>query len=339
MPLGWWAVIGLGVAAAIVAAVPALRREFLVATRRALMSRAEREAAIDALVKELARAGHGKLKATTTFRRLREQLALLSSHEGEPPPGFDERFRQAVANAREIGIGNIRKIAESAAELGLGGRAAPALVRDLDGLAKLIGRLSGAPPDGPIASTLRRQLDQLLPPITEGLERIGYEARLARSCSLGAEVSRVADSWGDECRRRGIMLDAPDASRYRDTRVLVTSQELTFILDNLIDNAVRAVGGRERPRIAVSIETDELTAVIAVADNGSGVAAERQEEIFRSGVSEKPGGGSGLPTSREILEKRGGRLRLVRSAPGEGTVFEVRLLIVRPPSAGGVQAR
>jgi signal transduction histidine kinase len=49
-------------------------------------------------------------------------------------------------------------------------------------------------------------------------------------------------------------------------------------------------------------------------------------------VSEKPGGGSGLPASREILEKRGGGLRLVMSAPGEGTVFEVRLLIVRPPS-------
>jgi signal transduction histidine kinase len=265
VPLGWWAVIGLGVAAVIVAAVPALRRGSLVAARRVLMSRAEREAAIDALMEQLARAGHGKLKATATFRRLRDQLALLSSHDGEPPPGFDGHFRRAVANAREIGIAALRGIAGSAAELGLAGRAAPGLVRDLRSLAKLIDGLADAPPDPSIASALRRQLDGLLPPITAHLERIGYEARLARSCSLGVEVSRVVDSWGDECRRRGIMLDTPDASRHRDTRVLVTSQELTFILDNLIDNAARAVGRRERPRIAISIEADELAALIVRA--------------------------------------------------------------------------
>lgn len=339
VPLVWWVVIGLGAAAAVVSTVPVLRRRSLVAARRVLMSRAEREAAIDALIEQLARAGHGKLKATATFRRLRDQLALLSSHDGEPPPGFDEHFRQAVANAREIGIGSIRKIAESAAGLGLGGRAAPELMRDLKGLAKLIDGLADAPPDASIASALRRQLDELLPAINARLEQIAYHAQMARSSSLGAEVSRVADSWGDECRRRGIMLDAPDASRYRDTRVLVTSQELTFILDNLIDNAVRAVGGRERPRIAISIETDELAALITAADNGSGIPPERHDDVFRRGVSEKPGGGSGLPASREILEKRGGRLRLVRSATGEGAVFEVRLLIVRPPSTAGRDKR
>jgi signal transduction histidine kinase len=339
VPLGWWAAIVIGAGAALVLTVPALRRELVGAARRLLLSGAEREAAIDALVERLARAGHGKLKATSTLRRLREQLALLSSHDGEPPPGFDQRFRQAVANAREIGVATVLEIARGATELGLARRAAPELVRDAAGLGKLIDGLAGGPPDGSIASALRKQLDELLPSITGGLEQIGYEARLALSSSLGAELSRVIDSWGDECRRGGVALDAPDASRYRDTRVLASCRDLTFTLDNLLDNAVRAVRGRERPRVAISVETDALEAVIAVADNGSGIPPERHDEIFRRGVSDKPGGGSGLPASRELLESRGGSLRLVRSTPAEGTVFEVRLQVVQPPATTAVEAR
>lgn len=331
VPLGWWAGIVIGASAALVLAVPALRRDLVGAARRLLVRGAEREAAIDALLDKLARAGHGKLKATSTFRRLREQLALLSSHEGEPPAGFDQRFRQAVANSREIGIAAVLEIATDAGELGLARRAAPRLVRDVAGLRKLIEGLSGGPPDASIASTLRKQIDELLPSITDGLERVGFAARFARSSSLGAELSRVIDSWGDECRRRGITLDAPDAARYRDTRVLVSCRELTFILDNLIDNAVRAVRARKHPRIAISVEADVLTAVIAVADNGSGIPTEHHDEIFRRGVSEKPAGGSGLPASRGLLENRGGDLRLVRSTPSEGTIFEVRLQVVQSP--------
>jgi len=339
VPLGWWAAIVIGAGAAIVLAVPALRRDLVGAARLLLLRGSEREAAIDALLDKLARAGHGKLKATSTFRRLREQLALLSSHDGAPPPGFDERFRQAVANAKEIGIAAILETATDASELGLARGVAPRLVRDVAGLSKLIDGLSGGPPEGSIASTLRKQLDELMPSVTDGLERIGFAARFARSSSLGAELSRVIDSWGDECGRRSIALDAPDPTRYRDTRVLASSRELTFILDNLVDNAVRAVRSREHARIAISVEADALAAVIAVADNGYGIPPERHDDIFRRGISEKPTGGSGLPASRELLENRGGDLRLVRSTPSEGSIFEVRLQVVQSPATKAAEAR
>ena len=45
-------------------------------------------------------------------------------------------------------------------------------------------------------------------------------------------------------------------------------------------------------------------------------------------MSDRPGGGSGLPHSREMIERRGGELVLERAAPGEGATFAVRLRVL-----------
>ena len=51
-----------------------------------------------------------------------------------------------------------------------------------------------------------------------------------------------------------------------------------------------------------------------VRDNGIGIHAEQQEDIFRAS------GGAGLTISRRIVERHGGQL-WVNSAPGQGATF------------------
>ena len=134
-------------------------------------------------------------------------------------------------------------------------------------------------------------------------------------------------SLAAEAAAAGVTVELKVAPELAGARVVGTPQELSFILENLIANAVCALEGARERRLIVDAARDADAAIVAVEDTGKGVHPERHEEIFRRGASERVGGGQGLAGSRDILARRGGTIRLVRSAPGEGSVFEVKLKI------------
>jgi signal transduction histidine kinase len=100
------------------------------------------------------------------------------------------------------------------------------------------------------------------------------------------------------------------------------------ILLNLLSNAVKFT---EQGGITVTIEPGDGTGWVDVhvADTGHGIAHEDQERIFHEfeqiTTSRVRGGtGLGLPISRKLARLLGGELR-VKSTPGEGSVFTLRL--------------
>ena len=70
-------------------------------------------------------------------------------------------------------------------------------------------------------------------------------------------------------------------------------------------------------------EAEQPLRAFYVRDNGIGIGAEQQEDIFQRvpAPSARGGGaGAGLTISRRIVERHGGQL-WVRSAPGQGATF------------------
>jgi two-component system, cell cycle sensor histidine kinase and response regulator CckA len=120
--------------------------------------------------------------------------------------------------------------------------------------------------------------------------------------------------------------------------------QLQQVLVNLCVNARDAMpdGGRLTLRAwntshdgAEASAEDDPHVAIRVADTGVGIAPELHERIFEPFFSTKPSGegtGLGLSTSVVIVESHGGRIG-VRSEPGSGTDFEVRLPAV-PATTG-----
>ncbi len=87
-------------------------------------------------------------------------------------------------------------------------------------------------------------------------------------------------------------------------------------LRNLLENAVRASAGRGE--VDVRVESDGVSARIAVADRGAGVPAAQLERIFEPYFSMHAGGtGLGLPIARRIAEEHGGTLT-ARNRPSGG---------------------
>lgn len=87
--------------------------------------------------------------------------------------------------------------------------------------------------------------------------------------------------------------------------------ELTRVVINLVDNAVRAVEGMEpRGVIVVRTKVEAGEVVLEVEDNGSGIPAVISTRVFEPFVTTRGGGGMGLGlwASHRIIEAHGGRL-------------------------------
>ena len=105
--------------------------------------------------------------------------------------------------------------------------------------------------------------------------------------------------------------------------VLGDRVQLQQVLLNLIMNGVEAMAAvADRPRsLVVQSRADETENVlIAIADSGTGILS-GEDSIFTPFFSTKPHGmGMGLPISRSLVERHGGRLWARPNSP-HGTVF------------------
>jgi len=118
---------------------------------------------------------------------------------------------------------------------------------------------------------------------------------------------------------------------------------LTQIVSNLLNNAAKYTppGGR----ILLSARREDGHAVIAVADNGVGIAADMLEAVFDmfvqvSGTSKAAQGGLGIGLTlvRTLVRLHGGSVRATSPGLGRGAVFTVTLPLcieapVRPRGA------
>jgi two-component system sensor kinase FixL len=97
--------------------------------------------------------------------------------------------------------------------------------------------------------------------------------------------------------------------------------QIQQVLVNLIRNAIEAMNG-SRGQITVRTElTAPDTIEISVADNGPGLPAKLNGDVFKPFVTTKPQGmGVGLAICQSIVEAHGGRI-WAESPPNDGAVF------------------
>lgn len=112
-------------------------------------------------------------------------------------------------------------------------------------------------------------------------------------------------------------------------RVVGHASLLSQLFQNLVSNALKFVPPGSVPRIEITAQTAGGMATISVKDNGIGISPEGQGRLFQPFARlnlrrEFEGTGLGLAISRQIAEAHGGTIG-VRSQPGEGSTFEVRL--------------
>lgn len=143
------------------------------------------------------------------------------------------------------------------------------------------------------------------------------------------------DGWSEHPRAGDLLFQADAA----DATVRVNPALLGQVFDNLLDNACK-YSEPGRP-IRVTVERENSDAVLTVADEGCGIAADELslvwEPFFRSTQARwvgTPGAGLGLTVARRLVALLGGRLQ-VRSEPGHGSRFRI-VLPAAPAQAGQI---
>lgn len=108
-------------------------------------------------------------------------------------------------------------------------------------------------------------------------------------------------------------------------RVWIDRTNFRRMVNNLVSNAVEAVVHASGDRVEVcSRVVDEGVVRISVADNGSGISADRRDDLFRFRFSTKSSGrGLGLSIVRAIVESAGGTVHFRSVVVGEEAALEL----------------
>jgi two-component system, NtrC family, sensor histidine kinase HydH len=103
----------------------------------------------------------------------------------------------------------------------------------------------------------------------------------------------------------------------------VDGLRLQRAMTNLVANAVEA--SRPGQEVRTVLTADQRQAVIMVKDQGMGMDAETQENVFIPFYTRKlKGTGLGMAIAKKVIEAHGGQI-FIRSQPGRGTEVRVEL--------------
>lgn len=145
---------------------------------------------------------------------------------------------------------------------------------------------------------------------------------------LEALVGRLVAEFSRQARQKGLEFHAHTCN----VMVRSDSNLLAEIIQNLVSNAVRYTR-QGHVQLTCSPHGDELS--IEVSDTGIGIPAEELEKIFiefhqvRRDGRKREGVGLGLSITRRLADLLGHTVS-VRSTPGEGSCFTVRVPLASP---------
>jgi two-component system OmpR family sensor kinase len=197
------------------------------------------------------------------------------------------------------------------------------------GLANLAGT-SPRPEQREVLASLETQAERLGRLVTDLRKLIELEVRpLEREpVKVGELLEEVVELARQQsaAAERHLSLSVPQAPW--PLPPVSGDRDLLFLaIYNLLDNALKFT--RDDDRLEIRAFEDGTTIVVEVADTGPGVPDEELphifEELYRGQEARGiEGSGLGLALVKAVVEQHGGRAA-VRSRPGQGTVFTLRL--------------
>ena len=159
--------------------------------------------------------------------------------------------------------------------------------------------------------------------VAERFSKIGSAPKLHPE-TVGPIVERVAEYIA---RRIPKSVKLTVDLRNESELIPISAPLVEWVVEVLCKNAADAMPGVGQIGISGGKVGDRY--VIDVADTGKGIERKHHKTVFRPGFTTKQRGwGLGLSLAKRIIEEyHHGRIYVLRSAPGEGTVFRIELPI------------
>jgi len=112
----------------------------------------------------------------------------------------------------------------------------------------------------------------------------------------------------------------------KPAEIEIDAMRMQRVLQNLVTNAIEALHATPNPRVEIKAWVKKSVFYLAVKDNGPGIPAAIQSQIFEPFVThgKSKGTGLGMAIVRNIVTAHGGAITF-ETAPGQGASFLVSL--------------
>ncbi|MBC7795375.1 MAG: ATP-binding protein [Pyrinomonadaceae bacterium] len=208
----------------------------------------------------------------------------------------------------------------------------------------------------PIAS-IRLYLETLkMRDVTEAQRKHFYDVMLSDSDRLLQTVEQVLQAGRIKTKDREINIESIELNKFlresveiirqrhrldenavrlieqnENIKVSGDTQELSVVINNLLENAVKYSG----EKVNISIETSRIDAkrvAVKIKDNGIGIANAELKRIFKRfhrapqiSSQKVKGTGLGLFIVQAIVKKHGGKITAESAGAGKGSTFTIQL--------------
>jgi two-component system, sporulation sensor kinase D len=122
-----------------------------------------------------------------------------------------------------------------------------------------------------------------------------------------------------------------------DAVVPLNKNLFSWVIENLIKNAIDAMESEGELRVYCEYSPDMKHIYIDISDTGKGIPKSRQKLVFKPGFTTKSRGwGLGLTLAKRIIENyHNGKIFVRQSVQGKGTTFRIVLKTVRKDKSMG----
>lgn len=263
-----------------------------------------------------------------------------SDEIGELSEAFNEMADELAASQARIARLHQREI-ERAQQLATVGELASGLAHEIknpvagisNGL-DLVLRKVDDPTLEPITSEMKRQLHRIEGAVRDLLSFARPPEPTFAPTSVNRVLERALTLVAPAAQKRGIEIVTNLAKAVPD--VGADAELLGQAVVNLLINAVQF--SEDGSVVEVETRSLGLEVTLAVTDHGPGLDSAAMEHIFKPFYTTRHSGtGLGLPITRGIVERHGGRVE-VRSEPGHGACFTLVLPVgggQEPEDVGG----
>lgn len=177
---------------------------------------------------------------------------------------------------------------------------------------------------------LRKEINRLIT-VTESYLDLSRGPRLEKiQVQLNEIVEELQDLYQPLLKEKGIFFTC-DLGEI--PAISVDRSQFSQVLGNLVKNASEAFDDSQRAgaryiRMITHFDDEKSEVTVSVMDNGMGIAADQQKNIFSPFYTSKAQGtGLGLTFSRQVVEAHGGQISF-DSASQQGTKFTLRLPVL-----------
>ena len=153
----------------------------------------------------------------------------------------------------------------------------------------------------------------------------GLEAPAREAVDVYTVAQNAVESLAIQAEQKGVTLELTG----EQTEIIGVPEQIYTIIYNLCDNAIRY--NRPGGSVSVRVGSEDVNAVIEVADTGIGIPKEDYDRIFerfyqvdKSHSREVGGTGLGLSIVKHAVGTHGGSIR-VESVENAGSTFTVTL--------------